>query len=54
MAERLKAAGFTPLVSRRTVNGAEYWAVSVSAGSDMTAAIMRLKNAGFESFPVFN
>ncbi|GHT70295.1 hypothetical protein FACS1894110_21590 [Spirochaetia bacterium] len=52
MAERLKVAGFTPVISRRSVNGADYWAVCVSAGSDMAATILRLKNAGFESFPL--
>ncbi|GHU55442.1 hypothetical protein FACS189442_3030 [Spirochaetia bacterium] len=52
MAERLRAAGFTPVISCRSVNGAEYWAVSVNAGPDMAATILRLKNAGFESFPL--
>jgi tetratricopeptide (TPR) repeat protein len=54
MAERLKTAGFVPVISRRTVNGAEYWAVNVPAGSDMGTTILRLKNVGVESFPVFN
>ncbi|GHV60600.1 hypothetical protein AGMMS49587_02450 [Spirochaetia bacterium] len=54
MAERLKKAGFTPAISRRSVNGADYWVVSVPAGSDINATILRLKNAGVESFPVFN
>ncbi|GHV55070.1 hypothetical protein AGMMS49579_17000 [Spirochaetia bacterium] len=52
MAERLRTAGFIPIISRRSVNSTEYWAVCVSAGSDMAATILRLKNAGFESFPL--
>ncbi|AEF81213.1 SPOR domain-containing protein [Leadbettera azotonutricia] len=53
MADVLKQAGFQPQVTRRRVNGSEYWAVMVPAGSSMGATIMQLKNAGFESFPVF-
>jgi hypothetical protein len=52
-ADRLQAAGFTPALSRRRVNGADYWAVSVPPGQDMSRTILRLKDAGFESFPVF-
>jgi len=52
LAERLKKAGFEILISRRQVNGNEYWAVYVPYGNDMNAAIMKLKDAGFESFPV--
>ncbi|GHV04769.1 hypothetical protein FACS189485_10760 [Spirochaetia bacterium] len=54
MADRLRASGFTPIISPRSVNGADYWAVSVPAGPDMGATILQLKNAGVESFPVFN
>jgi hypothetical protein len=53
MAGRLQAAGFSPSVSPRRVNGRDYWAVSVPPGTDMQGTIMRLKDAGFESFPVF-
>jgi hypothetical protein len=53
MAERLRRGGFTPVVTRRTVNGTEYWAVGVSPGENMNDMILRLKNAGFESFPVY-
>jgi cell division septation protein DedD len=52
-AERLRAAGFSPLLTRRAVKGAEYWAVGVSSGPDMSRMILALKNAGFESFPVY-
>ena len=52
MAERLRSAGFEPSVARRSVSGNEYWAVSVPSGNDMAAAILRLKDAGFEAFPV--
>jgi hypothetical protein len=53
MAERLKQAGFQPQVARRNVNDSEYWAVMVPAGANINTTIMQLKNAGFESFPVF-
>jgi hypothetical protein len=53
MADRLKKAGFTPAVSRRTVNGVSYFAVSVNVSGDVNAAILRLKDSGFEAFPVY-
>jgi hypothetical protein len=53
MEERLRAAGFTASVSRRTVNGSPYWAVGVSPGADPNHTILRLRDAGFESFPVY-
>jgi cell division septation protein DedD len=52
MAERLRNAGFRPAVSRRTVNGTGYWAVTVEPEQDMRQTILRLRDAGFESFPV--
>jgi tetratricopeptide (TPR) repeat protein len=53
MAERLKKAGFTARINRRWVNGTEYWAVGVPPGENMNDTIRALKNAGFESFPVY-
>ena len=53
MVGRLKKAGFTPVVSRRTVNGVSYFAVSVNASGDVNAMILRLKDSGFEAFPVY-
>jgi tetratricopeptide (TPR) repeat protein len=53
MEERLRAAGFTASVSRRTINGNSYWAVSVSPGTDAGHTILRLRDAGFEAFPVY-
>ncbi|MDR2304842.1 MAG: SPOR domain-containing protein [Treponema sp.] len=51
-AARLAEKGFTAELNRRTVNGNEYWAVQVKAGQDANRMILRLKEAGFESFPV--
>jgi hypothetical protein len=51
--DRLRSAGFAPAIIRRTVNGAEYWAVTVPPGADVNRTILELKNAGFESFPEF-
>jgi hypothetical protein len=50
-AEQLRAAGFSPLIVRRRVRDAEYWAVGLSPdpGKNLGG---QLKNAGFESFPV--
>ncbi|MCL2130037.1 MAG: SPOR domain-containing protein, partial [Treponema sp.] len=53
-AGRLGAAGFQAQISPRTVNNNNYWAVCVPYGNDMNAEILKLKNAGFESFPVAN
>jgi hypothetical protein len=53
-ADRLRSAGFAPAIIRRAVRGAEYWAVTVPPGADINRTIMELKNAGFESFPVFS
>jgi hypothetical protein len=52
-ARRLNAAGFSPQIRIRNINGVEHWAVTVPAGTDMNQTIMELKTAGFESFPVF-
>ena len=50
--EALRKAGFTALISRKLVNGAEHWAVTVPAGIDQRKTIADLKKAGFDSFPV--
>ena len=52
LAERLRRAGFQPQISRRQQGGADRWAVLVPGGADMNATMQRLRNAGFESFPV--
>jgi hypothetical protein len=49
---RLRAAGFTPLINRRTVNGNVFWSVVVPAGANMNQTIQELKRAGFDSFPL--
>jgi hypothetical protein len=53
MAERLRIAGFTAAVNQRTVNGSAYWAVSIPPGADPDTTVLRLRDAGFEAFPVF-
>jgi hypothetical protein len=52
LSDRLKKAGFDYEIIRRQVNNADYWAVTVPAGSDMNATIKKLKDSGFESFPL--
>jgi len=51
-ADNLKKAGFTPEIFLRQVNGVDYWAVGVPYGNDMNSMIGRLRDAGFESFPI--
>jgi hypothetical protein len=53
MENRLKQAGFNPLLIRRQLNGCDYWSVAVVSGQDINADIIALKNSGFEAFPVF-
>ncbi len=54
MVSRLRARGFTGTISQKTVSGTSYWQVSVPPGQNANQTIMILKDAGFESFPVFN
>lgn len=53
MASRLQEKGFKAEIRKRTVNGSEYWAVTVIGGVNYNQKLMELKNAGFEAFPVF-
>jgi tetratricopeptide (TPR) repeat protein len=53
MASRLSGAGFTPRIVLRRVNESDYWAVTVPGAPDVNRTILALKDAGFESFPVF-
>jgi hypothetical protein len=52
-ADKLKTKGFTPSITERTLSGKTYYAVTVAADTDTNTAIMKLKDAGFEAFPVF-
>jgi tetratricopeptide (TPR) repeat protein len=53
-AGRLADAGFTASIIERSVNGSRYWAVVMPPGPDYNHTILGLKDAGFESFPVFD
>jgi len=50
--DALRKAGFTATISRKLVNGTEYWVVTVPAGENTNKTIQELKKAGFESYPV--
>jgi tetratricopeptide (TPR) repeat protein len=52
-ASRLKEAGYSAAVTRRSVKGADYWAVSVTIpdGGNIKTAMSGLKTLGFETFP---
>jgi len=51
-ADNLRRAGFDARIIQRQVNNINHWAVGIYAGSDSNADIRRLREAGFESFPV--
>ncbi|MFP3043868.1 SPOR domain-containing protein [Treponema primitia] len=53
LVSRLASRGFTASVSQKQVNGVTYWAVTLPPGENSNQTILRLKDAGFESFPVF-
>jgi hypothetical protein len=53
MVSRLVSRGFTAEISQKPVNGVTCWAVTVPPGENSNQTVMRLKDAGFESFPVF-
>lgn len=53
LADRLVAKKFTAVLASRKVNGEEYWSVTVDGGSDPDNTTLKLKDAGFESFPLF-
>lgn len=53
-AAKLRQAGFVPVVSAKTVNGANGWAVGVAPGQNPNKTILLLKDAGFEAFPVYS
>jgi tetratricopeptide (TPR) repeat protein len=53
MVNRLKSKGFTGTISTKAVSGTMYWQVTLLPGTDSNRTIMQLKDAGFETFPVF-
>jgi cell division septation protein DedD len=53
LAERLRVAGFSPVITKKTVDRKEHWAVGVVPGPDPSRTILLLKDKGFESFPVY-
>jgi len=54
LAARIKKAGFEAQIQKRVVNGSNFWAVIVPGGNDTNVMIRKLKDAGFESFPLAN
>jgi hypothetical protein len=53
MVSRLASRGFTASVGQKTVSGSTYWAVTILPGDNPNQTMLQLKDAGFESFPVF-
>ena len=52
LVSRLQKAGFAPGLQQRLVNDVIFWAVIVPGGRDAGAVAKKLKDAGFDSFPV--
>ncbi|MDR0599910.1 MAG: SPOR domain-containing protein [Treponema sp.] len=52
-AERLRKAGFKPVVTQKMMNGKILWVVGVEPGIDPDQTTLLLKDKGFESFPVY-
>ena len=52
-AERLRHAGFEPIIMRRNVYNAEQWAAGINTQSiNVNNALRQLRDAGFDAFPV--
>jgi tetratricopeptide (TPR) repeat protein len=52
LSEKINKVGFQSIVQTKQQNGGNYWAVYVPAGADVNAMIKKLKDAGFDSFPL--
>jgi tetratricopeptide (TPR) repeat protein len=52
-AGRLRNAGFIAIITQKTINGTQGWAVGVPPGQDHNRTILLLKDAGFEALPVY-
>lgn len=53
LVSRLASKGFKASSSTRTVGGVSYWVVTVVPQRSVQESMMQLKDAGFESFPLF-
>ena len=53
MIRELRAKGFAASAEKRERAGKPLWVVLVPVGSDAQATLLRLKDAGYEAYPVF-
>ncbi len=53
LVRRLAARGFSAQLADKTVRGEKLIAVAVDPGADIDATVLRLKDAGFEAFPLY-
>lgn len=53
LVRELSGKGFSAVVERRERGGKSLWVVLVPAGEDSQATLLRLKDAGYEAYPVF-
>jgi len=52
LSEKLNKSGFQNIIQTKPQNNSTYWVVYVPYSSDMNGMIKKLKDAGFDSFPV--
>ncbi len=53
LVKELKSRGFAPVLERRERGGKPLWVVLVPPGADAPSTLLRLKDAGYEAYPVF-
>lgn len=53
LAKELGGKGFSPSILRKEHGGRPLWTVVVPAGGDPPAMLLRIKDAGYEAYPVF-
>jgi len=54
MIDSLQKKGFKAELGKRTVHNTQYWIVTVPGGTNYNNTIMKLKDSGFEAFPLFS
>lgn len=53
LVREMAARGFAPVLERRERGGTPLWVVLVPPGVDAQSTLLRLKDAGYEAYPVF-
>jgi cell division septation protein DedD len=53
LAAELKGKGFKPVITEKKAEGKSFWAVSVPVSGSASDLATRLKDAGYETYPIF-